>query len=85
MNVQSGERYPILPVNLVNTRKHNQITPLDFLPHSSEFIYEVEGDNGWEVRLHDLDSKADMSVVNLTSGQRPDGSQFFEQYVGIIF
>jgi hypothetical protein len=85
INVQSGEHYPVLPVNLVNTYKHNAITLLDFLPQSSTFLYEIEGDSGWEVRTHNLDSGTDMSVINLTSGQRPDGSQFLEEYVGIVF
>lgn len=85
VNIFSGEQYNILPIRLVNTSKNGAKELLDFLPNSSEFIYKIEHDSGWEVRVHNIDTGEDRIVINLTSERFSDKTFYFKQYLGIIF
>ncbi|AKM78498.1 MAG: hypothetical protein UY31_C0049G0004 [Candidatus Wolfebacteria bacterium GW2011_GWE1_48_7] len=85
VNINSGERYHILPSNLVNTAKRGQKEVRDFLPNSATFIYTIEYDSGWEVRMHTIDTGEDRSVVNLSAGRFADKTSYIKQYIGVIF
>lgn len=85
VNVNSGEHYNVLPIELVNTPKDGEKELRDFLPNSSKFIYTIKYDSGWELRIHDLDTKEDRIITNLSSEQFKDSSYYFKSYLGVLF
>lgn len=85
VNIFSGEQYDILPVGLVNTLKTGEKELLDFIPSGSKFIYKIEYDSGWELRMHDIDTGEDKSIVNLTSERSVDKTFYYKSYLGILF
>lgn len=85
INIQSEERYPVLPLNFVNTVKQGEKELFSFLPNSSSFIYTTEHDNGWELRTHTLDTGEDRLIVDLTSERFADKTFYYKDYVGVIF
>lgn len=85
VNIFSGGQYDILPVNLVNTPKIDEKELLDFLPNDNKFIYKVTYDSGWELRVHDIDTGEDRSILNLTSERFSDKTFYYKQYVGVVF
>lgn len=85
VNINSGERYHILPPNLVNTAKTGRKIVRDFLPNSATFIYTAEHDSGWEVRIHGIDTGEDRSILNLSAERFNDKTSFIKEYIGVIF